>query len=439
MIPKLKRPSVLTSALAATTLLALTAAPQSARAVDLHWSGFATLGYAVSDSDYTYQGSINKQGSFKRDSVLAGQLDLQMTPQWSATLQMKVVNDLNSPDGWSLKPAWAFVAWRPGNDWLVRAGKVRVPLYLNSESLDVGVATDMARLPHEMYSISPTNDFDGLFVTRNFSLGKQEISLDAFAGQAAATARLWYRDGIPLMVSPGANFRKVDVRIIGGALTARGPDLTWRVAAMSARTSRTDGQALPVRYPRVQIAPGIAYWKVDASQPGPAIETLGNFRNLAITAGADWQINSDWRLTGEVVNMRQFGSELGSDSKAGYLALFRNIGAYTPYVSVARQRSSDTILNWRLNLSTPSMPAFVPGGAQLNAAQRVAGESGYAFDQKSLALGLAYALSPTAKIKGEWMRTQVGAISGHFDAPAGQPDATGLRVNTLSVNLSVAF
>jgi hypothetical protein len=410
-----------------------------AGAVDYSLSGFATLGYARSNSDYTYQASINRDGTFRRDSLVAGQLDLRVTPQWSATVQAKVAQAEDSDTRWDATAAWAFVAWRPDNDWLVRAGKMRMPLYLHSEALDVGVTHDMARLPYEMYSIAPTNDFTGLFVTRTFVWGAHDIGIDGFWGQAKATARLWLRDGLPPYVQPGALFRTVDVKVRGLALTARDTNLTLRMALLRATTSSPDGRPLPTRYPRVDVGPGIGYWKVDDSMPGPPIEKTESIGNLAITAGFDWQIDETWRMAGEFVRMRQKDTELGSDSRAGYVAVFKRIGAYTPYVSLARQRSSDTVLGWRRNLTTPSLPSAIPGADQINATQRVAGESGYAFDQRSLALGLSYALSPTAKIKGEWMRTRVGSMSGHFDTPAGQPDASGLTVNTLSVNVNVAF
>ena len=149
-----------TLASAAALLLALSAVP--AHAVDATWSGFATFGYAESNSDYTYQRFIDRDGTFKRDTLVAGQLDLSLTPQWSATLQMRAAAADNNDKRWRIEPSWAFVAWRPDNDWLVRVGKMRVPLYFHSESLDVGVAHDMVRLPHEMYSIAPISEFTGL-------------------------------------------------------------------------------------------------------------------------------------------------------------------------------------------------------------------------------------------------------------------------------------
>ena len=425
----------------ATLLAALAAllAAAPARAFDATWSGFATLGYARSNSDYTYLRFINRDGSFNADSLVAGQLDLRLSPQWSATVQARLAPAADSDSRWAARAAWAFVAWRPDNDWLVRAGKVRLPLYLYSESLEVGVASDMARLPVEMYSIAPTNDFTGLFVTRSFTLGERDLSVDAYSGQTDATARLWLRDGLAGQVPAGAFFKTVNVKVKGLVLTVRDAALTLRLGVHGTTTRPVDGKGLPVGFPWVAVGPGMGYWKVDDAQPGPPIQYVSQIHNLAVTAGAEWQFGDGWRLAGEFVRMQQRDTELGSDSKAGYLALFKRIGSFTPYLSLARQRSSDGVLGWRQQMITPTLPAFIPGAAQSNAAQRIAGESLYAFDQHSLALGLSYALSPTTKFKAEWMRTQVGAASAHFDVPPGQPDPQGLHVDTVSLSVSVAF
>lgn len=423
--------------LLAAALALCAAAP--ARAVDVAWSGFATLGYARSDSAYTYQGSIDDGGTLRRDTRLAGQLDLRLSPQWSATVQAQLAPADDSDNRWHAKTAWAFVAWRPDNDWLLRVGKARLPMYLYSESLDVGVASDMARLPHEMYSIAPTNDFTGLFITRSFTLGEHDLSVDAYSGRAAPKLRQWLRDGVPPVQPAGARYTEVDVRVSGLTLTARDTHLTWRLGVHTAHTARSDGQTLPVRYPRVDIGPGLGYWQVNAALPGPGIEQVDRIHNLALTAGLEWQLGDGWRIASEFVRVQQRDIELGSDSRAGYLALFKRIGAWTPYLSVAFQRSSDGVLGWRRRLIDEGLPAQMPGATQINAAQRVAGEAVYAFDQRALALGVSYALSPTAKLKAEWLRTRVGAASAHFDTPPGLPDPRDLRVDTLSFNVNVAF
>jgi hypothetical protein len=417
--------------------VALAGAP--ALAVDAAWSGFATLGYARSDSPYTYQRFINEDGTLRRDSLIAGQLDLNLAPQWSATVQAKLAPAEDSDTAWRAQAAWAFVGWRPNNDWLVRVGKLRLPLYLYSESLDVGVSNDMARLPHEVYSISPTNDFSGLFVTRNFTVGEREFSVDGYGGQADTTARFWTRDGLPPVVPAGPMLRDVRIKVAGLVLTARDSDLTWRLGLQATDTRLSNGQGFPVRYPRVDLGPGLGFWKVDDALPGPAMSRADRIRNVVLTGGAEWQIGQGWRVAGELVRTLQRDTELGSDSLAGYLAVFKRVGAFTPYVSVARQQSSAGVREWYERLTSSSLPAQIPGAGQINAAQRIAAESLYAFDQRSLALGTSYALSPTAKIKAEWMRTRVGAMSTHFDTPPGQPDLRNQRVDSVSVNVSVAF
>lgn len=410
-----------------------------ALAVDLSWSGFATLGYAKSDSPYTYQRFIDDDGTFERDSLLAGQLDLRFTPRWSATLQAKLAPSARSDSRWDATPAWAFVAWRPNDDWLLRAGRMRVPLYLHSESLDIGVSHDMARLPHEMYSLAPTNDFNGVYASRNAALGERELSIDLYGGSTSTRPRQWSRDGLPPLLAPGASFRNIDIDAVGLVLTARDARSTLRLGLHTTQSRNGDGPPTPVRFPRVDLGPGLGYWQVDNALPGPGVPTTNRFRNDVVTGGGELQLGGGWRIAGEFVRMRQRDTELGSDSVAGYAALFKRIGDFTPYVSAARQLSSRELRDWHARLITPALPGFVPGAAQINAAQRAAAEGLYVFDQHSLALGSSYALSPTAKIKAEWMRTKVGSVSNHFDTPPGLPDLRDAKVDTLTFNISIAF
>lgn len=429
--------------LALLAALAATLAGAPAQAVEADWSGFATLGYARSNSPYSYQRFIDDGGTFKRDSLVAGQVDLRFTPQWSATLQVKATPSEDSDSGWQARANWAFVGWRPNNDWLLRAGRLRVPLYLHSESIDVGVSHDMARMPFEMYSIAPTNDFTGLFATRNFTAGPRDLSVDAYAGQATSPIRSWTRDGLPGAVSPGAFFYDADIKVFGIAFTASDDRLTWRLGLHSTRSETSDGTPIPVTFPRVELdpvnLPGVGYWQVNDALPGPGVPTTQRIRNLVVTAGAELQLDQGWRVSGEFIKIHQRDTELGEDSMAGYLAAFKRSGDFTPYVSISRKLSSRGIRDWHQRLTTPGLPGFIPGADLINAAQRLAGETLRAYDQRSLAVGTSYDLSPTTKLKAEWMHTRIGAMSHHFDTPPGQPDLHDQSVNTLSFNVNVAF
>ena len=156
-----------------------------AQAVDLAWSGFGTLGYAQSDQPVNYQRFIDEKGTFKRDSVLGAQVDARFSQQWGATLQVKAAPSNHSDAQWQASLAWAFVSWRPSDDWLIRAGKLRLPFMLNTENADVGATYDFVRLPQEVYSIAPTTDVVGLSISKTWFGETFDWTAEAYSGRAS--------------------------------------------------------------------------------------------------------------------------------------------------------------------------------------------------------------------------------------------------------------
>ncbi len=431
--PEWRLPSLAAAALLAT----LCAVP--AQAQDLSWAAFGTLGYARSNRDYAYLRHIDSDGTLQADSVLGVQADLRFGPQWSATVQLKAAPSLKSDARWDLTPAWAFLAWRPGDDWLLRAGKMRVPLYLNSEALDVGVTYDLARLPVEMYSIVPSSDFVGAAAARTWTLGERELALDAYAGEIGTTARFWLRDGLPPQIGAGASFREIRVRSAGLVLTMRSASGSWRAGVHSARTSLRSGAPMVVSYPFVELAPGLGYYQVSDQLPGPGVRVADSVRNLIYTVGADQALAPGWRVMAEFAATVQHGTELGSDSRGGYVALLHTMGRFTPYVSWARLKSSDGRLDWAERLTNNGLPATIPGAALINAAQRVAGEAGYAVDQRTLAVGASYAVRQGQKVKLAWSHTRIGRLSRFVDTLPGSDTPSRTGIDVLSASYSFSF
>ncbi len=408
-------------------------------AQDVAWSGFGTLGYAQSDRDYAYQRFINSAGTFERDSVLAIQADTRLGPRWSATLQLKLAPSLKAEARWAVTPAWAFLAWRPNDDWLLRAGRLRVPLYLYSEAMDVGQAHDMARLPTEMYSIAPSDNFDGLSANRSWALGDGDLSVDAYAGQGDVTARVWFRDGLAPMEAAGAKFFDVNVKLAGLALTLKQPGRQLRASLHHTSTSQSNGNTIPVDIPYVSLAPGVGYYRVSNDLPGGVDMTSRlSISNVIFTLGAEQTLGQGWRLAAEYAVNRQLQTDFGSDTRGGYLALFKQIDKITPYVSVSALKSRRPALDWYQRLTSNPLPELMPGAAQINAAQRMVAESMWVADQRTLALGASYAVSPGGKIKAEWQRTRIGQVTRLVDAlPGSTPHDT--HVDVLSVNYNFAF
>jgi hypothetical protein len=194
--------------------------------------------------------------------------------------------------------------------------------------------------------------------------------------------------------------------------------------------------ALP---PELGLPPGLGYYQVSNAMPGSGVPKVASIRNTILSLGGETSFGDGWRLAGEYVRNRQHDTEFASDTTGSYVALFRRIGKLTPYVSISKLDSRASAFDWYKRLTTNPLPDYVPGATQINQAQRLAAESIWLADQRSLALGASYALTPNLKLKGEWLRTHIGQVSRLVDTPPGQPTVHDTAVDVVSVNLNFAF
>jgi len=409
---------------------ALSAAPAHAQQLDWRLSGFGTAGWARTDQSYDFQRFLSESGSLKRDSVLGGQLDLQIAPTWSATVQLTVAPSLKDDHGVQLTPTWAFVSWRPDNDWLLRLGKQRLPLFLNTENRDVGQTYDLARLPVEVYALSPTNDHTGLSVTRTWQRGAGELSADLYGGRAQIAVRQHSSD-------LGSSYLATDTDVVGAVLTWRAPALTWRVGLHNARTQAANGQGLPKSFPFVDLGGGMGYYRVSDELPGMVpVPTTRTIVNQVINLAVDAELAPSWRVVGEFARVFQRRTSLGTDSAGAYVAVLHEMGSVTPYALVARQQSmgGGRLIAKRLYEAADS--AFDP---QLALAQRAAAETGVQlYDQTSFGVGAAWAVGARSQLKAEWVHTRIGEGSYLIDSPRGQRVHDD-SVQVWSLNYSFAF
>lgn len=420
------------------SLLACTLTCQ-AWAADYSISGFGTLGYARSDKPYNYQRFINEGGTLRRDSVAGVQLDARFTETVGATVQLLAAPATDSDSKTDASVAWAFVSLRPTNDLLFRAGKQRIPLYLFSQSYSVGVTFPFARLPTEMYSISPSNEFTGLSASKSWEISGGDLTLDGYWGVSDLDVRFWIRDGIPMVQSPGSQFRKIGVDGGGLAISFRRQDNVLRAGLGKVIVDeRHSSNAYPVTYPYVSLFPGIGYYQVNSSLPGPGIPVIDQYGYRTFTLGADLDIGSGFRAIGEFARSYVSDTLFSTQSTRGYLALLRPINKWTPYISYAFLHSEANVLALQRAVNDTTVPGFIPGAAQINLAQRAGADSLLAFDQRSLAIGTSYSLSATSKIKAELMHVRIGQVSSLVDAPPGS-NIRNQGINVISVSYSVVF
>lgn len=389
-------------------------------AQEVTYSGFGTVGVAASNKDYTYQRFITDNGTIKRDSVLGVQFDAKFSAQWSATLQAKVAPALDDDGKWEASAAWAFVSWRPSNEWLIRAGKVRLPLYLFSENLDVGQSYEFVRMPTEMYSIAPTTDIAGLYVTRNWALDSGDLSLDVYSGRAPTVVQRSYsRDAGPIFIS-------VATRVTGGVLTLRAEDSTWRLGIHHANSGFNDDQIqAPATLQNVPAGGPYNVYMPTAS--------VRKFRNDIVTFGFDINLPDDWRLIGEFERNFQRDIALGANTAGGYLSVLRKMDRITPYVTVASLKTVGATARTRQDIADVVAPPL------FEADQRQLLDTIPFYDQYSLSLGASYALTPQSKLKGEWMHTWINKGSAMVDSPAGAAPVSNDTIDVLSLSYNFVF
>lgn len=399
-----------------------------AQALEARLSGFGTLGWTRSDAPWRFQKHIDGNGGLWRDSVVGGQFDLTFNPEWSATVQATLAPSLRHDRRWAVEASWAFVSWRPDNDWLLRAGKQRVPLFLQVENRDVGITYPLARLPAEVHALSPGTDMTGLSFTRAWQHGDGELSADAYAGRAQLVNRFHTRD-------QGALYFSVRSDLAGAVLTWRSAQLTWRAGVHRVRSVRSDGQTFPSDFPFVNLGGGQGAYQVLDALPGPGVPQTDHIVNEVLNLGFDAQVAPGWRVLGEFARNFQRRTRLGADTAGLHLALLRPMGAWTPYLGVARQQTlGPSRLLWQRINATAGQ-----GSDRLSTAQRVASDAMLRVqDQTTLALGTAWQAGRNSVIKLEWAHSRIGERSAMVDAPPG-PGVSHRGVNVITINHSFAF
>lgn len=400
-----------------------------AHAVDLTWSGFGTLGYAQSDQAVNYQRFVDDKGTFKRDSVLGAQLDARISQAWGATAQAKVAPSNHSDSQWQASLAWAFVSWRPSDDWLIRAGKLRLPFMLNTENADVGATYEFAHLPQEVYAIAPTTDVVGLSISKTWFGETFDWTAEAYSGKASTYWRYYGRERtIDNANAPGSWFLPIDMKSSGLVLTARSLEHTFRVGYHEGEASR------PGEKTGAEFALGRCPGPIPDSCYNLVPGGLDKVRVPIVTLGASISLPESFKLTAEYGRAKIESASRGLSRWGGYLALSKRIGSWTPYVYYAKAKSTDEALGMYQQINA--------NGNVVNAVyrnyQRLTADLVAPYDQSTVALGTSFWVTPKSVIKAEWSRVDTRIASSFVDAPSGG-ESGDRHINVFSLSYSFTF
>lgn len=303
-----------------------------------NFNGFISGAYISSDNDAGYNNATSS-ADFSQDSKMGFQGTFNISNQTQAVLQlmMKGEND------WDVEAEWAYLAHRFDNGVKVRGGKLRVPLFMYSDYLDVGYAQPFARPPGEVYDQVPFSSYTGGDIAYDFEFEDSTLTLQGFGGESD--------------VNSGGT--SLDLSNIMG-VNASWTDLTWTLRAVYGQAD-LDGSA------------SSGALVIDGEQ-AQFTGLGGSYDNGSFIAITEW-------TTVEIEGLL-------ADHESAYVTLGYRIKAFTPYVTVAYAKTTDNDVRSAL----PPQLA-IPLGLGLNE-ERTAYSAGLrwdAIDNVAIKFDLTYA------------------------------------------------
>lgn len=380
------------------------------------FSGFGTLGAVSTDTDKAeyatsvlQPGGAKKKADFGVDSLIAGQVDAQFTPKFSAVIQ--AVANRTADDDFTPHVEWAFARYAITPDLSVRGGIMATPIFMLSDSRLVGFSYAWVRPPTAVYSQSPTTNFQGGDITYRHDINGVNVSAQAYLGRAPTD--------IPVSTG-GHNTADLD-NLWGLSLSAESGPWNMRLGYLKTDFTYRDKAIQP-------LFDGLR--QIDALVPGAAalandLDTIDK-KITFMTVGASYE-------SGNVLLMGEYGKRKAdlflADTSSWYLTGGYRFGNFMPHITFS-QVKVDSPTSQSVVPAVGPLAAVAGGVNTLLAGQNVA--------QKAIAIGGRWQFHKNADLKVQWDRIDLpdGAV-GNFQKA--QPGFAGSKVNVYSAAVDFVF
>ena len=360
----------------------------SASAHAIQFDGFFTVGASIHDDDTNkdnpmavgeniYIGSLGDRGitedlTFETDTRFGLQISSDVSENMSVVAQL-LGRGTNS--NFDAIVEWAYVDYEFA-DWIsIRAGKIRQPVYLVNDYVEVGYAYPWIRPPVEVYyQNNPLNTVNGAELLLAFPVGPGTLSFQPYIGSN--------RDDIPntggAAYFEAENIYGIDVKYAGRGYTVHASNFKCEVNTFG----RIDG-----------VSTGFGDVNIDMNGKGDCdVTSVGANLDIAnVVVYAEWQE----RTTTETLS-RPFG-----DQDAWYATLGYRIGKWLPHLTYATiDGTASTVLPGAVCPDAASDPSgnctsSTPGDP-------AAGMNFPVAIQTSITAGLRYEVNDSAALKFEY-------------------------------------
>lgn len=267
----------------------------------LRFNGFFSTGYSRASNDAGYAG-VTEETSIYEQSIMGLQGTFTLNDDIQAVMQLVG----RGGDEWDAEMEWAYMSYRPTNELQLRAGKMRLPLFMYSDFLEVGYAQPWARVPQTVYSSGGLSSYMGADATYTVNLGGSSVTTQVYGG---------------LLEDSDAG---ISIRNSGGAIISW-TDYVWTLRAIAA----TGELEFPPLVP--------------------------NERASFFGLGFSYD-DGTWQIISEANRIEIDG--FFTDTDAAYLSVGRRFGSITPYAVLGWIESQDDDERAGLMLD-PTTPATV--------------------------------------------------------------------------------
>ena len=333
--------------------LAIAMASSTAYAVEqgeFVYHGFGTVGIThmggEDDYDYGIQGQTNDGWRGDQLSKFAVQGQYGITDTLSLTGQLA---SKPQQDSWKVGPGNVYLAWQANDNLTLRGGRIGTPIYMYSETLNVGFSYPWLRLPEEVYSLVQLTSHDGADMLYNRSTALGALSFQLSGGNAIGRKQYALDD-----------MHDIDYRDVFATSLALSTDNfgTFRIGYAEADLKITVDDVVDVN-----PGPGTTLLNI------PFVTYDGNKGKFS-SIGHQYD-NGTWVSAAEAVKLSIENNSKTGDSQAETNAFYimggRRFGDYLAHVTYGQMDE--------------------PAGRQV-----------------SMTYGLNYSFSPTVTLKGEYKR-----------------------------------
>lgn len=298
----------------------------------IQWSGFGNIAAGMTTSSDDQLFGYDNDLDFNPESLFALQAKVNLSDKLTVTTQLMS----RGSDDFDLGVEWAYLQYQLTDSTSVNMGKLRLPLYIYSDSLDVGYSYHWLRTPQSVYRVAFDN-YTGVSVQHNAFVGDFIFNTQVIAGTV--------QDDIE---AGGSNKAQAELNnLIGFNASAIYNNLTMRVAYYQTNDTNIHLQEIDNLLSTLR--------QVGAEQVASELEVSedkGSFSGVGFMYD-----NFNWFVGAEYTELEVEGSYI-PEQRSSYLTAGKRFEDWTVHATVGQ--TDDKIINAeRFSVPNPQLQAGV--------------------------------------------------------------------------------